>query len=278
MNLSEYKLVFQNPLRLTDIASWHGHIPFAFFIVQAMKPRVLVELGTHKGDSYCAFCQAVDTLGIECKCFAVDNWKGDGQAGFYGEEVINELRQFHDLRYDRFSALIRADFDEALERFSKGTIDLLHIDGCHRYEAVKHDVEAWLPKMSDRGVVLLHDTNVKEGDFGVWRLWEELSGRYASFEFDHSHGLGVLFVGVGIPDGLKALFEGDEDERWSIRKIFAALGENIFLRNQVARMAKTTTELDLLARTHQEMIAAKDARIMMLEKESIKSSSGDQSS
>ncbi len=39
--------------------SWHEHIPFAFFAVAALRPATIVELGTWKGDSYCAFCQAV---------------------------------------------------------------------------------------------------------------------------------------------------------------------------------------------------------------------------
>src|SRR5207237_355175 len=53
-----HPLVFEQPRRLTDVDSWHEHIPFAFFAVAALRPRLLVELGTWKGDSYCAFCQA----------------------------------------------------------------------------------------------------------------------------------------------------------------------------------------------------------------------------
>lgn len=216
--------MFENPNRLTEVTAWHGHIPFAFFVIQAMKPRLLVELGTHKGDSYCAFCQAVDTLGIEARCFAVDTWKGDAQAGFYAEDVFDELRRFHDSRYGCFSELIRTSFDQAVERFSDRTIDLLHIDGCHRYEAVKQDFELWLPKMSRRGVVLLHDTQVYEKDFGVWKLLKELSSIYPHFEFLHSHGLGVLGVGEIQPEDMKALFELSRKDVEIVRSYFRDLG------------------------------------------------------
>src|SRR5512135_3088671 len=111
-------VVFETPLRLTNVPGWHGHIPFAFWCVAALRPRLLVELGTHKGDSYCAFCQAVDSLKLDCSCYAVDTWKGDEQAGFYGEEILKELRTYHDPRYAGFSRLLRCTFDEAAAQFA----------------------------------------------------------------------------------------------------------------------------------------------------------------
>ena len=50
---------------------------------------------------------------------------------------------------------VRCTFAEALQHFPDGSVDLLHIDGRHFYEDVKEDYESWLPKLSDRAVVLL---------------------------------------------------------------------------------------------------------------------------
>ena len=226
------ELVFEVPARLTDVRSWHGHIPFAFWLVEECRPRVFVELGTHKGDSYCAFCQIVDRLALPTQCYAVDTWKGDPHAGEYGEEVYEELLRYHEPRYSSFSRLVRSTFDEAALHFANGSIDLLHIDGLHTYEAVRHDFERWRSKLSDRAIVVVHDVNVRERGFGVWQFWEELRTAVPSFTFLHGHGLGVAAVGSRMPVALEAFFKADEREVQRIRKVFGALGDSLQRRTE----------------------------------------------
>ena len=208
-------------------SAWHQHAPFAFWITEALQPDTFVELGTHYGFSYLVFCQAVKRLGLRTKCCAIDTWKGDVHAGFYDEDVFAKLNDLHECHYSDFSRLVRSTFDEALSRFPDGTIDLLHIDGRHRYEDIAHDFSSWLPKLSDRGVVLLHDINVRERGFGVWRFWEEINQQYPAFEFLHCHGLGVLNVGRVINEALHALLYGTGPARVAIRETYAQLGRLI---------------------------------------------------
>src|SRR5262245_66166581 len=73
---------------LVEPDAWVAHIPFAFWLVAALRPRRLVEMGTHSGNSYCAFAQAVDRLGLSTACFAIDTWRGDAYSGHYGEAEI----------------------------------------------------------------------------------------------------------------------------------------------------------------------------------------------
>ena len=132
----EFSLCWEVPSRLSEpLGCWCEHIPFGFALVEMLRPRCVVELGVHTGDSYLAFCQAVKTLGLEARCYGVDHWKGDQHAGYYGPEVFDQLFAHHAPRYGSFSQLVRATFDEAVQCFSDGQIDLLHIDGCHTYES-----------------------------------------------------------------------------------------------------------------------------------------------
>ncbi len=170
----------------------HGH--FASWLVKAMRPSTIVELGSHYGFSYFSFCQAVKENDLQSRCFAVDTWQGDEHAGFYGDEVF-EAVETENAKYSNFSMLLRKTFAEALDDIPDRSVDLLHVDGRHRYSDVKEDFESWIPKLSQNAIVLFHDTEVRREDFGVIEYWAELENRYTTINFPFQNGLGVLFFG-----------------------------------------------------------------------------------
>ena len=231
------------PFRVPEhmpVSAWIEHLPFMLWLIDASRPTSFVELGTHNGASYCAACEAVRALKLDCRCYAVDTWKGDEHAGFYGEEVLDDLRAHHDTRYSGFSRLVRSTFDDAARHFADGSIDLLHIDGLHSYEAVRHDFDTWRPKLSENAIVMLHDTNVRERDFGVFRLWAEIAGDRPHFEFLHGHGLGVAAMGAAPTAALASLFAagGSEAGREDVRAIFAYLGQALQQRFEAGRAVR----------------------------------------
>jgi predicted O-methyltransferase YrrM len=185
---------------------WIGHIPFAFELVARLRPRVLVELGTYSGSSFAAFCQAMQACGVEGRCYGIDLWEGDVHMGKFDETLYREIAGYLAERYPHIATLVRKEFNAASSDFTDGSIDLLHIDGTHTFEAVSNDFYTWLPKMSERGVVLFHDVNVNventgpsSAKFGVKRFFDSVKGRYPHFEFVHCWGLGVLVVGNRAP-------------------------------------------------------------------------------
>jgi glycosyltransferase involved in cell wall biosynthesis len=255
LNLFDHPVCLNVPVRQAR-SSWTEHIPFGMWLVSALRPRVVVELGTFLGTSYCAFCQAIAELRLSTRAFAVDTWMGDPHNGPNGPEVLADLRSHHDPLYPGFSTLIESTFDDAASRFENQEIDLLHIDGYHTYDAVAHDFETWRPKVSQRGVVLFHDVAEERADFGVWRLWAELSTAYPSFTFEHEHGLGVLALGQDVQDDVRALVELQGDAANDVRAAFSGLGRRLRLAES---LDATTAERDRARQEKAEAIAAFEA-------------------
>jgi hypothetical protein len=239
-NPLEFRMTLHWPRMLSGTSFWTSHIPFAFAAMEMIRPAVLVELGTMGGDSYCGFCQAVVELELPTRCTAIDTWKGDLHTGHYPEEVFRIVSGYHDPRYGTFSRLLRSEFDRAVVEFPDGSIDLLHFDGCHTYEGVKHDFETWLPKLSRSAVVLFHDTKNGGEGFGVGRFWEELSPGYPNFEFHHGYGLGVLAVGADVSPVFSAFLQFAHEHTDLIRGYFSLLGRGIETYNL---LMQTGTEL-----------------------------------
>jgi O-antigen biosynthesis protein len=229
------------PRRLVP-STWLQLVPFGMYVVEATRPSSVVELGAYSGVSYCCFCQAVQALRLPTACHAIDTWEGDPHGGYFGGDVLRDLRAHHDPLYGDFSVLVQSTFDAAVSQFPDRSIDLLHIDGHHTYEAVRHDFEMWLPKLSERGVILFHDIAIRDADFGVWRLWQELRGRYPSFELTHGCGLGVLGAGPNLPSAITELMQLADVERAVLQKFFHRLGSSL--------------ETDLECRGYREQFAA----------------------
>jgi len=79
-------------------------------------------------------------------------------------------------------------------------IDLLFIDGDHRYEGAKADWERFSRWMRPGGLVVMHDIvsrKVKKGsECGVWRVWNEIT--WPKFALEEGRpGIGFVRVPRG---------------------------------------------------------------------------------
>ena len=119
-------------------SAWLRHGPFAIWLVGALKPRRIVELGVHNGYSYFAFCQAVQEHDLSATCIGIDTWQGDEHAGFYDDSVFKSVES-RNAPYAEFSNLLRKTFEDALADVEDGSVDILHVDGRHFYDDVKSD-------------------------------------------------------------------------------------------------------------------------------------------
>jgi hypothetical protein len=238
-----------SPRAIESPSAWLGHLPFSGWVIPEVSPKIFVELGTHHGHSYFSFCHSVAEEGLTTKCYAVDTWQGDAHAGQYNDEIFAKVSAYHYEHYAVFSRLMRMTFDEAATHFQNDSIELLHIDGLHTYEAVRHDFETWLPKLAPGAIVMFHDTSVHEDGFGVWKLWEDLRSCYPSnLEFVHSHGLGVLQLN-NAPDGKRLEWlQPNSPEKQRLIDYFGSLGswqlERHEFKMQIGNVNQSVVERD----------------------------------
>lgn len=180
------------PKYLSDIQSWHGHVFFVHDLISEIKPSKIVELGVHKGDSLFSMAQSCKDLNCKTTLYGIDHWKGDSQAGKVDDFIFRNVSSISN-NYFKNITLIKSAFDDALKCFDDDSLDIIHIDGYHSYEASKNDFESWIPKLKEDGVLLMHDVFSQNDDVGVVDFWNEIKREFITIEFEHSQGLGIIF-------------------------------------------------------------------------------------
>ena len=206
---------------------WGGHIPFMFSLARLIRPRRFVELGTLRGTSFFAFVQAVRDAGFESEAIAISGWAVEPARAAEFQNVFENFR-FIARKFPEQVATLRMSFEQASRRFDQGSIDLLHLDGFCKFDDISLEFERWRSKLTDRGVVMVHDIAAHGADFGVWRFWNELKARFPTIEFGHAQGLGVACIGAQVPAGLRTLCEAvseDADLGTLLQEHFGQLGQ-----------------------------------------------------
>ena len=222
------------------LSSWIDHVPFGYDLVESLRPEITVELGTHEGLSFYTFCQSIIDHHIDGVCYAVDTWEGEQHAGKYDDSVFLKVRDFCRENYPGCSYLMRMYFEEAKNHFDSETVDLIHIDGLHTYDAARQDYEAWYPKLKKGGVMLFHDITARRDDFGVWRLWSELEANddVDTFHFKHGYGLGVVRKrGVELSQKsclLNIMFNGSAEDQEMLRAFYVMAAKYNTVKHRAA--------------------------------------------
>jgi glycosyltransferase involved in cell wall biosynthesis len=223
---------FWTPSYLGEASPWAVHIPFAFWLVETCRPDVVVEIGRLPGNSYFAFCQATQQLLLGSRCYGFALTAAIAEtAPVRLEEAMLGASQINRYHFGAFSRLACASPEEAVSGFEEGTVDLLHIDVRASQEDVRRVFEAWLPRMSRRGVVLVHNTQASHSATNARRFLKEQALRFPTFEFLHGEGLGVVGVGDELPAGIDRFLRACSDR---------AVGQRV--RDQYARLGQSSLD------------------------------------
>lgn len=115
----------------------------------------IVEVGSYHGRSLIFLAEAFAILGKnQVKIWAVDPWAwkpGDWPA------ILHNLSQHARPSALRLIHLVRADSVSASGMFDDGELTMAFLDGEHRDPHPRQDIEQWLPKVKQGGLLAGHD-------------------------------------------------------------------------------------------------------------------------
>jgi predicted O-methyltransferase YrrM len=169
------------------------------------RPRVVVEIGTYRGGSFYALCRVADA---HATVVSID-LPGGLFGGGYNDDELRSLRGYglssQSLYFLAVDSHEDSTHDAVVELLAGRPIDLLFIDGDHRYEGVRRDFEMYSPLVGAGGLIAFHDILPHAGApiCQVNVFWDEIRHCYRHVELvdpgedwgvGQWGGIGVLFA------------------------------------------------------------------------------------
>jgi hypothetical protein len=164
------------PIRLIaeDSQGWQSQHPFLSSTIEALRPRVVIEIGVWKGGSTLTMAHRLKDLGIDGAVIAVDTWLGawDHWVQPHWREELCFVNGYPHL-FEKFAAnVIHHDVQEFVVPLPLDSVnarnvisafgisaDVIHIDGGHDYAAVMMDLIQWWSVLRSGGVFIGDDYN-----------------------------------------------------------------------------------------------------------------------
>jgi predicted O-methyltransferase YrrM len=170
-------------------------------LVERLKPRVILEIGTAAGGTLFLFCRASDP---KATIISIDLPGGRFGGGYPKWKIplyksfAKDLQRIHLIRANSHDSKTL----EKVKSFLRGRrIDFLFIDGDHSYEGVRRDFEMYSSLVRSGGIIAFHDIVIHPPQTGceVSKFWNEIKNSYKYVEIvkDWNQkwaGIGVLYV------------------------------------------------------------------------------------
>jgi predicted O-methyltransferase YrrM len=137
-----------------------GDQQLIFHLTRFLKPKQILEIGTHIGAStshfaiamaeYASTQEHVDTVDIrDVNCATAKPWASFGSKC----SPVELIEKINATKYVSFHVATATEFLEA----TPNTYDLIFLDGDHSADAVYREIPLAMNKLKDGGVILLHD-------------------------------------------------------------------------------------------------------------------------
>lgn len=262
------KSIFIEPDYLTIPAQWVNHIPFISWILEQQYSENLVYFGSNPDFSYISLCQCVVENNLNIKLWAIETKDVEIEKNLGLSTAQLKLHEIHQIYYSKFSQILRKNSDEAVNFFENESIDILIIDSNDRYELIHQTFTNWLPKLSKKSILLLHNTCSTTSNCGASQLQSELQKKYLNLNFMHGHGLGVFLIGEKKSEYLLKLCAPEEiNYQKNAQILFSKLGSHLELRANLESFQDQKNILLKSEKNLKKLVNQKKATIESLKKD-----------
>jgi hypothetical protein len=152
------------------------------YIIGKYDTAKFVEIGVWRGQSVCYAAVEIINKNKNITIDAIDTWEGSPQENLHLVDPFEE-KNLYDVFLKNIEPVkhiitpVKMDSVQASSRYEDRSLDFVFIDGSHLYEAVKADIEAWLPKVKLGGFIGGHDYGNNEILNGVKQAVDEFFGK-----------------------------------------------------------------------------------------------------
>ncbi len=155
-----------------DIQGWGSEHPYLVEAMDAVQPRVVVEIGVWKGGSTLTMARRLKELRLDAVVIAVDTWLGSWDH-WENDEWFGHLRLekgYPTLARAFMANVVKSGLQDyvvplPLDSLNAAHVirsfdiipDVVHIDGGHDYEAVSADLRVWWDLLKPGGLLIGDD-------------------------------------------------------------------------------------------------------------------------
>lgn len=167
--------------------------------VRRLRPRVVVEIGTHRGGTFSAWAAVAhpDAHLVSIDLPAPEDGLGTTEQDLARlRGLLQPAQRMSAIRDDSHLPSTRTRLLEVLDGRA---VDFLWIDGDHSESGVREDFALYAPLVRPGGLIALHDIHPNPAfpRIQVHHLWEELKVRYPHREYiDQPQPGGGMGIGV----------------------------------------------------------------------------------
>ena len=166
-------------------------------LIRQQRPKNVLCVGSRHGYIPAVLAQACKDNGFGHVDFVDAGFDSDENGGWTGVGYWRTKKGrecFKDFGLSDHISLFLCTTLDFSKRYPKNSYDYIYIDGDHSLKGVILDFELFFLMLKKGGLMAFHDVCVKgikpEGEYGVWKLWNELEKRFK--------GIKINFIGSGL--------------------------------------------------------------------------------